>query len=196
MREQQQDFPCLVCGRVLYRNYTDEGQPNDGVVCTTHGNYGSCVFDDMDGEYLAFNICDECLKDKGAEGRIFITRGAVPVRVEGSRCGWYRVDRPYVPWHAEMRPSEEDLNVELDEIIENTYSKKIEWNDKGAADIWPRWPEVFVGDYFDRHPDEVEGYMTAIHPQHRERFQQILDDYQRALETRKAELARQEKGNN
>jgi hypothetical protein len=35
--------------------------PNDGVVFHARGNYGSTVFDPLDGTYLEVLICDDCL---------------------------------------------------------------------------------------------------------------------------------------
>lgn len=38
-------------------------QTYDSVICSTHGNYGSTVFDAMDESdgYLIFILCDKCL---------------------------------------------------------------------------------------------------------------------------------------
>jgi hypothetical protein len=39
-------LPCIVCGKHLVNVFEDaENQPADGLVITTHGNYGSTVFD-------------------------------------------------------------------------------------------------------------------------------------------------------
>lgn len=64
-------LPCIVCHKEL--NNVIEGadnQPNDGVACYTHGNYGSRVFDDLGGHHLDFNICDECLIKASEQGRV------------------------------------------------------------------------------------------------------------------------------
>jgi hypothetical protein len=64
-------FPCVVCGGTLARSDDSyEAQPGDGVMCTTHGNYGSTVYDPMDGSYLSFNVCDKCLVEAGEKGRV------------------------------------------------------------------------------------------------------------------------------
>ena len=64
-----ESLPCIVCDKLLYRVLDDyELQPNDAVMCSTTGNYGSTVFDPMGQQTLHFNICDTCivkLRDKG-----------------------------------------------------------------------------------------------------------------------------------
>lgn len=60
-------------------------QPHDAVVCTTHGNYGSTVFDAMDGSWLQFNICDECLILAGLQGRVVQCRDQVHHEVTSER---------------------------------------------------------------------------------------------------------------
>lgn len=64
-------LPCIKCGKSL-SNAVDhvENQPNDGVVCKTSGNYGSTVYDDFDGKWLEFNLCDNCLVALGNHGLI------------------------------------------------------------------------------------------------------------------------------
>jgi len=56
-------LPCLLCREPLEPCWDDQEQvqPNDGVVCTTRGNYGSRVLDNMSDESeVVFNICDAC----------------------------------------------------------------------------------------------------------------------------------------
>lgn len=60
-------LPCIVCHKRLDSAFEGEdNHPENGVVCITRGNYGSPVFDEVDGHFLEFNVCDECLK-KAAE---------------------------------------------------------------------------------------------------------------------------------
>ena len=54
---------CIVC-KMHLENF-DNGEvnhPKDAVVFIARGNYGSTVFDPMDGSYLEVNICDDCVK--------------------------------------------------------------------------------------------------------------------------------------
>lgn len=66
----QLPLPCLVCGRHLepvfaLRGRDDQRQPNDAVMCSTPGNYGSTVFDEeINGYRLEFNVCDACLVER------------------------------------------------------------------------------------------------------------------------------------
>ena len=74
-------LPCVVCGKALRNAFEDaENQPSDGVACTTHGNYGSTVYDPvLTGEFIEFNLCDECLVRAGEQGRIYTARTRRPV---------------------------------------------------------------------------------------------------------------------
>lgn len=185
MQERQSDWPCIICGGPLERVGPDEGQPNDGVVCTTHGNYGSRIFDSLNGEYLAFNICDGCLEEKAAEGRVMITRGSVPVVIDSRLgiCGGYPVDRPYVPWHKGMPPWDERFNVSTEEIIEGTYPKSIRWNDRGEGG----WPEMLLASYLHEDPEaledlkQVEGYAEKLDAM-MARYEVVLEKHRKRFE--------------
>lgn len=111
-------FPCLVCGKELERAFRDaEGQPADGVMCETHGNYGSTVYDSMDGEALAFNVCDDCLVAAGEQGRIYTYRKWRPIDTDDMNfVGRERLDRPYIPWRRGLAPDNDRVYVPLDEL--------------------------------------------------------------------------------
>lgn len=72
---------CIVCHKALV-NEIDlaDNQPRDGVVCNTHGNYGSRVYDSLNAnEYLEFNVCDDCLVKASNRGEIVhVTRTTLP----------------------------------------------------------------------------------------------------------------------
>lgn len=55
---------CFCCGKVLTNATPSDNvnQPNDAVCFLAPGQYGSTVFDPMDGSSLEINICDECLQ--------------------------------------------------------------------------------------------------------------------------------------
>jgi hypothetical protein len=92
-------------------------QPSGGIMCETAGNYGSTVFDSMDGEYLAFNICDECMTRAGAQGRVMTYRKYRPVVVTGVTVGREMLrDRPYIPWNAELEPDGEPVYLDVGEL--------------------------------------------------------------------------------
>lgn len=107
MSDRGPSFPCIVCGRHLERVFEEEGQPSNGVTCSTRGNYGSTVFDPMDGTGLAFNICDPCVVEKSEEGYFHATRTQRPIRMKLlGDIGWQRVERPYAVWkHSEYMAS-------------------------------------------------------------------------------------------
>ena len=50
---------CVICDKKL-ENVTDT-QPYCGVAFSSGGNYGSRVYDPMDGSIIEICVCDECL---------------------------------------------------------------------------------------------------------------------------------------
>lgn len=122
-----ESFPCLKCGAVLTRVTPDyEGQPNDGIMCQSYGNYGSTVFDPMDGSYLAFNLCDPCVKRAGRQGRIMVTRDKVHVKTHRlGVVGSMRVERPYIPWTSDLAPDGDSKGLEFEVEELEKYKDKI-----------------------------------------------------------------------
>ena len=60
---------CVVCGKRLEPVFDClHNQPNDGIVFTSQGNYGSTVFDPFDGTAVSVNICDSCFKKAVKKG--------------------------------------------------------------------------------------------------------------------------------
>ena len=100
-RKQGWPVPCFVCGKQLapaippeVRIRKDANQPYAGTAFTSHGHYGSTVFDPMGpGTILELNICDDCLR-AGAER---VLHGAVHTHETIS----------YLPWNPPA-PFEED----------------------------------------------------------------------------------------
>lgn len=114
-----QALPCIICGHRL-RNVTQdvENQPEEGIACISHGNYGSTVFDPMDGTFLEFNICDECLKLKGEQGVIITARDRIPLRmVYLGRVGSRPVEPNYVPWHSDLVEYDNDGTEDISDVI-------------------------------------------------------------------------------
>ena len=62
-------LPCIVCGKGLKNLYGDN-LPDDGIVFSSHGNYGSQVFDPMDSTFLEINICDKCITQAANLNRV------------------------------------------------------------------------------------------------------------------------------
>lgn len=61
-RVTRHTLPCFVCGENLQSAAPGVvNQPLDGLAFTTHGHYGSGVYDPMDGSWLELNICDVCV---------------------------------------------------------------------------------------------------------------------------------------
>jgi hypothetical protein len=64
-------LPCIVCKKEL--EALDSGSPNhatDANSFQSMGQYGSTVFDPMDGTFLEVNICDACLVDAAKHNRV------------------------------------------------------------------------------------------------------------------------------
>lgn len=76
-------LPCIVCGTELApaTNF-DHNQPYKGTVFHTQGNYGSTVFDPMDGARLEVNICDTCLTQRASTGAILYYPGVTKRRAK------------------------------------------------------------------------------------------------------------------
>lgn len=56
---------CIVCDRMFESALPDDGlrhnQPSSGLCFHAFGQYGTTVFDPMDGCYLEINVCDKCI---------------------------------------------------------------------------------------------------------------------------------------
>lgn len=143
-----ESLPCLVCGVKLLR-VTDaaEGQPDDGVMLTTHGNYGSTIFDPMDGNFLLFNLCDECLIAAGIEGHVLagVDRALIETDTPvGERCvstivGHRRIDREMVKWNKDVPPDHVKEYIPIDEIPR--YLDRPEYHFNFSLSTFESWKE-------------------------------------------------------
>ena len=64
-------LPCIVCKKGL--ESFDSGSINHAIDANsfqTRGQYGSAVFDPIDGTFLEVNICDSCLVEAAKQGRV------------------------------------------------------------------------------------------------------------------------------
>jgi hypothetical protein len=73
---------CINCGKVLTTAFTDDhefGQPGAATMFTSHGNYGSTVFDlEPGGKFLLVHVCDECLLAAAELGDVAIVTPGRP----------------------------------------------------------------------------------------------------------------------
>jgi hypothetical protein len=110
-------LPCIVCGAELRNVMPDHNnQPRGGVAAFTSGNYGSAVFDSLDGETLEFTVCDTCLVHAGERGRVVSSYPRRPVLVEGRRVGWESMEPRPVPWHVDLPGRDDACSLDLDEL--------------------------------------------------------------------------------
>ncbi len=73
---------CIICTKQLEPVWPADQFPQDknvnqpwaGTTFHSEGQYGSTIFDPMDGSFLEINICDDCLKLRESEEG-FILRG-------------------------------------------------------------------------------------------------------------------------
>lgn len=110
-------LPCICCGVELENidRGVDVNQPYNGTTFTSHGHYGSTIYDPMyTGHYLEINICDACLvlrKDRVLEGR-----DSRPIMENGVIVGH---DTDYhekpVPWFPSRKEIDYALGVTIKE---------------------------------------------------------------------------------
>ena len=68
-------LPCIVCGKLLKNVFEKcNNQPDGATSFGSHGQYGSTIFDPMDGHFLEINICDDCLTKAKSQGQVYIGR--------------------------------------------------------------------------------------------------------------------------
>ena len=113
-------LPCIVCKTPLRNALNDvDNQPEDGVAAQTHGNYGSTVWDSFHGEYLEFNVCDECLRAAGEAGLVHVAVDKQPLNYEGFRVGYVDVTCFPVPWTPGMEQwTRDDIPLYSDDDLD------------------------------------------------------------------------------
>jgi hypothetical protein len=113
---------------------TDDGypwQPNDGLMVTTKGNYGSTVHDSITGGVSLFLVlCDDCAKAKAKTHIMALTThrdvvAASPGFKHPSIAGREPLQREAVEWNPEVDYEEAALEVEPEEV--GTKMGSIEW---------------------------------------------------------------------
>lgn len=113
------EIPCIICRKVLEEampGYSNN-QPNDGLMCRTGGNYGSTVFDPVDGTNLYFLICDECMEKAGEDGVVMTGRFQRPVTIEKmGMIGWEKVDNPDVIWNPSMPAYGDECRITIEDL--------------------------------------------------------------------------------
>jgi hypothetical protein len=115
-------LPCIVCGRELESANGDDprfahiNQPQVGTTFYAEGQYGSTIFDPMDGSYLEVNICDACLAEH--QDRINVGRSTRPVFLEYCGIvGYQKIEHESQPWNpAEPHPFKSRCNLKLSEL--------------------------------------------------------------------------------
>lgn len=139
-------LPCIVCGKQLQNEFeTATNQPRDGCAFQSHGHYGSTVWDPMDGRFLEFNVCDECLHAAGEDGKVLLgqshrlvampTEGGVP-----SVVGSTPVKRELVPWkpgydESDEQPLTVDSVDELESLRETGFRLETQFTDEQLREM-------------------------------------------------------------
>ena len=109
-------LPCIVCGKKLKNVFAGSNQPSDGIVVMTTGNYGSTVWDSMNGEFLEFNVCDPCLREAAEHRRILVARTQKPVNYGGFRVGSTKTPYRPVEWTPGMEPLDNGIEIDDDDL--------------------------------------------------------------------------------
>jgi hypothetical protein len=129
--------PCLACGRELYNVSDDsENQPYNGTTFYSHGQYGSTIYDPMDGHFLEINICDFCLASHPE--RVLEGRDRRPIKEDGVIVGFEDCDWKTVAWHPAKREVDHAIKVMRDERGETYDVEELEPEARSPA-IW--YPE-------------------------------------------------------
>ena len=85
-------LPCIVCKKDLKGVSSPTSEPNhptDALSFTSHGQYGTRVFDPMDGTWIEINICDPCLIEAAQNKQVLHcskSGAAIPFNI---LCGFY-----------------------------------------------------------------------------------------------------------
>jgi len=80
---------CLLCGKPCKKVWKDyPNQPYGATVFTSRGQYGSTVFDEVDGTYLQVNIHDRCLVNAAIERRVWYITPVAPIRQPAELRVW------------------------------------------------------------------------------------------------------------
>jgi hypothetical protein len=134
---------CARCDREVEAVDDDYvNSPYKATAFTTHGHYGSTIFDPMNGCYLEINLCDECIALLGERDQVLMGQDFKPVTtyanaVTGgdgftmpSIVGRVPVKRELVSWRKglEHEGAEDALFLEPDEILSDLYPE-VEFQD-------------------------------------------------------------------
>lgn len=98
-------IPCIVCRREL-TGCSVPNQPLDGLAFSSCGHYGTTAFDPMDGSALEINVCDPCLTEAGARGRVLLYPAGGFKRGKPKR--WRNDETPRVTGPAEPQDNRKD----------------------------------------------------------------------------------------
>jgi hypothetical protein len=73
---KNQILPCIVCDAGFESpvgSKNESNMPYQGTVFSSHGNYGSTVWDPMwKKTTIEVNICDDCLKKAAREDKVYV----------------------------------------------------------------------------------------------------------------------------
>lgn len=69
------ELKCIKCGTQPKPAFSDDhkiiNHPHGATVFTTHGHYGSTVYDSINGnEYIEITVCDSCLVEAAQNDRV------------------------------------------------------------------------------------------------------------------------------
>lgn len=67
---------CIACNKKLETaippEAADHNQPYGATIFTARGQFGSTIFDPMNGTYLEINVCDDCLHKAAVQNQVLL----------------------------------------------------------------------------------------------------------------------------
>ncbi len=114
---------CAVCGSDLKNVYDGAvNQPSEGVTFRARGQYGSTVFDPMDGSFLEINVCDPCVRGLAQGGLVLHGRDRVNVAAvvppfwTPTFVGTLRVPVEYASYDPDAEYEDRTVVIPVDEV--------------------------------------------------------------------------------
>lgn len=95
---------CFRCDRRIEweLDAAHHGLPHGAVIFTSHGNYGSRVFDQVHGEQALLVICDDCIETAGNYIQIRRKRQTIDYEDLGTYREWDAAERARMARAAEL----------------------------------------------------------------------------------------------
>jgi hypothetical protein len=106
----EQALTCLCCEKELTPvGETNPHQPYGGIFAVTSGNYGSRVWDELDGRVAVLIVCDDCLREHAARIPTFLPSVERTVRTGERPLREVLLDQGEIDQPDNIQPGSEDV---------------------------------------------------------------------------------------